>query len=319
MRHVIRLTVFLMSLFAAGVSVAQSFPSKAVRLVVPSAPGGSSDVAARLLASELEKRLGQPAIVENRTGAGQSIAASVVAKAAPDGYTLYFAGALSPHPIFTKNNAVDAKKEFSPVSNLLTFGALYFMASTRLPVTSFRELVAYSRANPGKLNYANVTPAQELAMAILKSRIGLSNTQIPYKADSQIITAFKAGEADIALMVGAPYIRYMQDGTLRPLFIAASKRSAVSPDVPTSAEVGVPNFEVSFNIGLWAPAGTPRDVIQRLNSDSNAVIRMASIGERLRNLNAEPLGSTPEEQLSLFEADVRFFSEAARLANFEAK
>lgn len=319
MKRIVLTMGLLFGVLVAGAVAAQTFPSKPIRIVVPSAAGGNSDVVARVIANELEKRIGQAVVIENRPGAGMAIAASIVAKAVPDGYTLYFAGALGPHPIFTLNNPVDAGREFAPVSNLLSFGSLVFLVRAGIPAKTFQELVAYSKANPGKLNYANVTPAQELSMAVLKHRTGLSITTIPYKIDPQVITAFKAGEADLAMVVGPAYLRHIQDGTVRALFVAGAQRMAVLPNVPTSAEAGVPGFEVAFNSGIWAPAGTPRETIQRLNAEANAAVKVPAVVARLRGLGAEPHGSTPEEQLRLFEADVRFFTEAAKLAGFQPR
>lgn len=300
-----------------GAAIAQSYPVRPVRFIIPTAAGGSTDIAARLVAGHMEKHLGQQIVPDNRPGANSTIAANAVAKASPDGYTLYFGSSTSIHPLFNKANGVDAGRQFAPISDLLR-PEFFLFISTRVPAKNFQEFVAYSKANPGKLNLGAGGTIAIMVTELLKARSGLSYSGIPYKGAAPVLTAALAGEVDFMQTTLAGVMPHIQAGKIRALLVASSRRFALLPDVPTAAEAGVPDYELDFSLGLWAPAGTPRAIVQKLNAEAIAALKAPGLTEQARNqLGAEPMGTTPEEQLRTFETAMRVWTEAARLANFQ--
>lgn len=301
----------------AGTASAQSYPTKPVRIIVGNAPGGSNDVLARLHAQHLEKRLGQPFIVENRPGANSTLAAQAVARADPDGYNLLFGNMISVTPIFVKANSVMANKELAPISTLVKIKGVFLYMSSKLPVNSLRELVAYSKANPGKLNFGAAITSMDLLMHLLKDRTGITYTNVPYKGTPMIVTALLAGEIDLTINTSEGFVPHTQAGKIRTLFVFDRARSTVLPDAPSASEVGLPDLTAEFNIDVWAPLRTPKDVIDKLATTSAAIMKTPEVVDQVRRVGgAQPVGATPAETLRAFEQGVAFWSEAARLANF---
>jgi tripartite-type tricarboxylate transporter receptor subunit TctC len=299
-----------------GLALGQAFPSKPLRFIVGFPPGGGSDLAARVVASGLEKRVGQPVVVDNRPGAFGTIAGLAVTRAEPDGYTLYFGNIGSSHPLFVRSNGIDANKELAPVSMLMS-GSFAFSMKQGLPARTFGELVAYSKANPGKLNYGSVGNTTDLMGEVLRQRTGLVATTITYKGDTPAMTALIAGEIDFSgnsITGAAPHIL---SGKVVPLFVAKGTRSSFLPNVPTAAEVGIRDFEIGYTLGIWAPRGTPRPVIDKLSSESSAVAKSPDVVERFRTIGGEPLGTSPEEMTRIYDTEMKFWEEAARLAKFQ--
>lgn len=305
----------LLAVLGATSSWGQSFPSKPLRIFLGIPVGGTSDVAARAIATPMSKTLGQPIIIENRPGANATIAASLVSKGEPDGYTYFFGSAAQIYQVFNKVGGIDARTEFSPVSNIQTGGYVAVVRSS-LPVKSWPEFLAYSKANPDKLNFASPSSLNDLIMAVLKSRTGFSFTSIPYKGTNDVISAMLGGQSDFTTSTVGPYLSTIQSGGVRALFVTSGKRVSLVPDVPTLGEVGVPDFEVSFNVGLWAPPKTPREFINPVNAAAVAATKLPEVVALFRKLGADPVGSTAEEQLKTIDGELRFWSEAARIAKF---
>jgi tripartite-type tricarboxylate transporter receptor subunit TctC len=299
----------------SGLAAAQAYPSKPLRFIVGYAAGGGTDTTARAVAAVMEKSLGQPIIVENRPGAGGLIGAQSVGRADPDGSTVHFGTATSFHPVFVKEG-VDASKIMDPVTNLQV-GGLIFMVRAEEPYNSLQDLVAWSKANPGKLNYAANTTVGELWMAALKSRIGLEYTNIPYPGDAGIITALLGGQVQSGLLNTAVAIPQAQTGKMRMLFVTRSTRSSLAPTVPTLAELGVPGVVWEFYLGLWVPKGTPRAVVQTLNNAGVSAVKQPDLIALFRKFGADAVGSTPEETMNTFQNEVKFWTEAAKLANYK--
>lgn len=308
--------VFCVAAFCHA-SSAQTFPQKPIRVITGAAIGGQSDLAIRLMGAELGPRLGQAVIIENRPGAALTIGANAAAKSPADGYWLYFGG-ITTHPMFVKNNAVDPSKQFDPVSSSVR--GLYFLySSAKLPVNTFQALVEYSKANPGKLNLGTSARTIDLLMSMLKSRTAIDYTVIPYKGADQTVTALITGEVGVTLGSAGPLLRsHVATGTVKVLLALSEKPSVLMPGVPSAGDLGISNFDSSYSVGLWAPVGTPKDIIRKISTEAVAVTRLPALGEEFRTkLGFEPLGTSPEEQMRIFESEMRFWSEVARLTGFQ--
>jgi len=301
---------------AATSATAQEYPNKPIRIISPNAPGSTTDVGARMLAEELRKRLGQSVLVENRVGAGGLIGARAVTGATPDGYTLlYFSGTVVTS-VFVKNDPIDTLRELVPVSALYE-APYFFFVDARLPAKNMAELVAWSKAQPGKANHGSQAPTGTLGMHALRAKTGIEFTTIPYKNGAEIPVAIANGDVAFSFDALPTYRAMIQAGKVRPMFVASNTRSPILPDVPTAAEMGVSDFEVTVLQGLWAPAGTPPAVITRLENASRDVMTVPELRERaLTALSARTVGSTSAEFRRVFERQLNFWTNAARLANY---
>ena len=293
---------------AVSLAHGQSFPSKPIRLIVPYPAGGATDFFARAVFPKMGEALGQPIVVENRPGAGTAIGASEVARSAPDGYTLLLgdAGTFAFNPSLYKKLSYDPVKDFAPVSLTGRFALILAVNPTTLKVGSLKEFVEYAKANPGKIDYAAPGPGSpiHLAMELFKQRAGLQMTAIPYKGGADAMNDLIGGRIgamfpDIAS--GLPQIR---GGKIKPLAVASEKRVAALPDIPTIGESGYPGFEAWAWQGFVAPAGTPPDVIRRLNTEFAKVLADPAIRQRLSESGFEPQSSSPEEFSAYMKSEI---------------
>lgn len=317
-RIIYRVAIAFAMIFVTGAALAQAWPNKPIRIVIGFPPGTIIDATARFITSEMEKRLGQPFVLEFKPGANSTIAAKMVVTASPDGYTLLYGTPLGFHPLFTRNNAVDASKELVHVSNLIS-SPIFFLTSAKLPVRNFDELLKFGKANPDRLTHGTSVELQDLYMAVLRDRTGLASRSIPFKGSSQTVLAVLAGDVDIATGTLQSYIPHLRQGTVRGMFVAAKSRHPLFPDLPTAAEVGIPNMVLSVDFGLWAPPGTPNDIVQKLSAEAGRATKLPAIADQIRQLGGEPIGSTAEEYVRMFEADVKFYGDAIRQTNFTLK
>lgn len=284
-------------LFAAATAFAQGFPTKAVTLLVPFAPGGGSDTVARTIQSKLGEKLGQPVLVENRTGASGAIATAAVAKAPPDGHTLFLSwDTHAINPVIMKDLPYDTFKDFVPVT-LLARLPLVMGVWSGLPANTMAEFIALAKRQPGKLNYASVGAASSnrLYSEYMHSLAGIELAHIPYKGGGPSIQAMLTGEVAYSLLSFASQKGYFQSGRLKAFAVTGAKRMADLPDVPTLIESGFPGMEVYGWIGIFAPAGTPEAVVARLNRDFIATIQDADVAKRLAAAGVDAVGSTPAE------------------------
>ena len=302
MKKILHLVFGLMGILAAcSATMAQTaYPSKPVTLVVPFPPGGALDIVARALAEEMRKHLGQPVIVDNRAGAGGTLGSGIVARAAPDGYTILL-GSVATHAIapgLYRNLSYDAVKDYAPITQV-TASPLLVASSAKLNVTTLPELIASARAQPGKLNFASTGngTAVHLAGEMLKSTANLDVVHVPYKGGSEAITALMTGEAAFMVVNVELVLPQVRGGKARALAVTGSRRLAVLPDVPTLREAGLAGAEVSTWFGLFAPAATPKAVVDRLHRD--AVTSLQALKERFAAQGDETVGSTPEEFAAL--------------------
>jgi tripartite-type tricarboxylate transporter receptor subunit TctC len=313
--------LWVLGAFAAMVPVAwgQAYPAKPVRVVLGQPPGSILDVTLRLVGARLGQTLGQPVVIENRPGANATIAANMVIKAPPDGHTLWMGTAAGLHPLFNASGAAVLGQDLSPVSIVVAV-PFNFYISAKVPAKTIPELVAYSKANPaGKMNFAPIVAQHELLMHLLAARTGITYTTIPFRQGGApaVATAMRAGDIDIAFAGLAGFEPALAANAVRAVMITTPKRSRGLPDVPTATELGIPNFEAASYSGLAAPMGTPPAIAQRISGDLAGIMKEADIVERFRTLGVDPVGSTPEEQIRVYEGEIRLWTEAAKLSNYK--
>ena len=289
--------VFLPAAWSGG-AFAQAFPSKPVKLVIPFPPGGSLDAVGRAIADKLTQMWGQSVVVDNKPGAGGNIGADFVAKSAPDGYTVVM-GALSTHavnPSLYPKMPYDAVKDFAPIS-LVAITPNVLVVNPSLPVNSVKDLIAYAKANPGKLSFGSGSngSAGHLAGELFKVDTGTDMVHIPFKGGAPALQALLAGDTQLMFDNLANSMQQVKAGKLKALAVTTEKRSALVPDLPTMAESGVPGFDISTWFGIMAPAGTPPDVIARWNTDLVKVLNSPDMRERMTAQGAEAAPDTPAE------------------------
>ncbi len=280
------------------VAQAQDYPSRPLRLIVPFAPGGGNDTVARAVATQLSSALGQPVVVDNRAGAGGVIGADMAAKAAPDGYTLFLGGvgSLAVNPHIVPKISYDALKDFAPVV-LLASAPSVVAVNLKTPYKSLPEMTAFAKANPGRINFASNGngSSAHIATALYETMAGVDLTHVPYKGLAPAMSDLLAGQVDIMFSSVVAITPQIKAGKLRALAITSTKRSALLPDVPTLAELGLTGYEAGSWYGLLVPAGTPAEIVRRLNAESVKALRGGNVRESLSSEGAEVVGGTPEE------------------------
>jgi len=314
-RGVVALVVSLV----ATAGWAQSFPSKAIHIVVPNAAGGAADLTARTVGQKISETLGQPVIVDNKPGAGGVIAGEAVAKAAPDGHTLLLisSGTAVSASLF-KALPYDTVKDFIPVAPLATFD-LVIVGNEGGRFKTLAELVAWGKANPGKLNIGtpNIGTTQHLAAELFKTAAGLDAQIIPFNGTPAVINALRGGQIDAGLDILGPLLAQIKAKALRPLAITGDKRSIALPDVPTAKESGVSGFVAASWNGLAVPAKTPKDVVARLNKEIVAALNDPAVRKRLEDLNLDPHPGTPEQAAALLNNDIKRWGDVIVRAKIE--
>ena len=285
---------------------AQAYPAKTLRVVVPFAAGGVGDLTARAVAAGLAQRLGQAVVIDNRPGAGGVVAADTVARAAPDGYTLFLLsnGTAVAASLF-KTLPYDTLTAFTPVSTLGFFDIAVLVPADS-PFRTLRQLSAHARAHPGQLNIGsiNVGSTQHLATALFKSIAAVDAQVVPFNGTPALITALRGHQVDAGVEILGPVLPQVRSGALRVLAVAGERRSVMLPDVPTAVESGVPGFVASSWNALALPARTPRAVVDRLQQAVAEVLATPAVQQQLRTLNVEPRASTPEQAAALLKADI---------------
>jgi tripartite-type tricarboxylate transporter receptor subunit TctC len=307
-------------LLAAGGAAAQSdYPSRAVRIVVPSSPGGGTDILARVLADYLAKSLRGQFYVENRPGAGQMIGIEAVAHAAPDGYTLLMAAStLSLNPVMYKNVKYDPVRDFAPVS-LVASVPNVLVVHPSVPARTLAELIALAKQKPGQMSYASagIGTSPHMGMELLKSMAGIDMQHVPFRGTAPAVTEILSGRIPAGLSNTFTAMPLIEGGQLRALAVTGRKRAESMPTVPTVAEAGVPNYEALQWYGLLAPAGTPPEIVERLQAEVAQALKTPEVKERLAGDGAEPVGSTPAEFLALIKDELQKWSDVARAANIQ--
>ncbi len=305
-----RFVAWLALVAAASTAVAQTFPSRPVKIIVPFPPGGSADAAARIIAEKTSEEWKQPVLVENKPGAGTTIAAAFVAGSVPDGYVLYLTGPIS-HAVSAalyKNLGYDAVSSFAAVARLAS-APFILVVHPSVKANSVRELIELARARPGALTYASSGSgaAPHLAAEMLASMTGTKFVHVPFKGTAPALVALLGGQVDfqIADVAAIPHVRA---GKLRALAVTTARPSALVPGVPSVAESGVPGFDVPSATGILAPAGTPREIVARINAAINRALATGEVRQRLNAQGFEAAPATPEEFAAFLASEVRKYA-----------
>ena len=290
-------TIILTGLVAAGTAWAQSYPTKPIRMIVPFVPGGNTDIIARVYAPKMAEFLGQQIVIENRGGAGGVIGTEVVARAAPDGYMLVMVSAgHTINPAMIKKLPYDSVKDFAPISMIADVPTA-FVVHPSLPAKNVREFIAIARARPGEINYSTAGRGTvgHLAAELLSSMAKIKLVHVPYKGTGQAMVDLVAGHVQMQFPSMPAAIQQVQTGRLRMIGQTGKERSAAAPGIPTMQESGLPGFVVSSGFGLFAPAGTPRTIIDRIHSALVKALNDPAVKENLAKQGAEVVASTPEQ------------------------
>ena len=295
-----------LSALCNGLAAAQTYPNRPIRWIVTYPPGGPTDAVARTVCAELAKAWGQQIVIDNRAGAGGVIGTDLAAKAAPDGYTLLFgtSAGLTINPALSSKLPYNALKDFAPVS-LLVLNPQILVLNNAVPASSVKELIAYAKANPGKLNYASVGQGSpnHLGMELLKTLAGIDMIHVPYKGTGPAITDLLGGQVQLMFNSMPSVLPLVRSGKLKGIAVGSAQRSPAAPDIPTVAEAGVPGFENVTWYGMFAPAKTPHDIVVKLNCQVVAILADPQMAQRLAAQGAEPRSSSPEELVKFMQVE----------------
>jgi len=301
----------------AGAAIGQSYPNKAVRLVVPFPPGGPADVLGRLIAQKLAESLKQPVVIDNRGGAGGTIGAEIVARAMPDGYTLLMGSTttLAVSPSLYRNLSYDPKKAFKPIG-LFASVPLTLVVNPNVPVSTVKELIAYAKARPGKLFYGSAGNGTQVHLTgeMFKTIAGIDAVHVPYKGGAFSIPALLAGDVQYMFESIQATLPQIRAGKIKVLAVTSAARSPMLPNAPTVAESGLPGFEVTSWNGIVAPAGTSGEVVARLNGEIRQALAMKDFVDALANLGGAPTYTTPGEFSSLIAREIATWAAVATKA-----
>ena len=302
------------------VARAQAYPSRPVHWIVAVAPGGGNDIFARLMSQWLSERLGQPFIVENRSGGGNNVGTEMVVKAAPDGYTVLLASSNNAsNATLYDNLSFNFIRDIAPVASIAST-TLVMVVNPSVPGKTLPEFIAYAKANPGKVNMASAGTGGigHLAGELLKMMTGISLVHVPYRGNGPALTALLAGEVDVLFPSLASAIGYIRDGKLRALGVTSAKRSAAMPDLPSIGEF-VASYEISTWYGMGAPRGTPGEVIDKLNSSVNATLADPKVQARFADLGDVPMPMTPSEFGKLIADDTEKLGKVVKFAGIKVE
>lgn len=314
-----RVAAVVLGACVASASWAQSFPSKPLKIIVPFGAGGVADLTARTVAQKLSQNLGQPVVIENKPGAGGVGASDTVAKSTPDGHTLLLmSNASAVSATLFKSLPYDTVKDFTPVSTLGFFDiGVVTAADSRFKTLG--ELLAYAKANPGKLNVGsiNIGSTQNLAAELFKATAGIDVQIVPFNGTPAVVNALRGGQIDAGLDILSPLLAQIRGRVLQPLAVTGDKRSRVLPEVPTAQESGIAGFVAASWNGLAVPAGTPREVVARLNREVVAALNDPVVKKKLEDLNLDPHPGTPEQAAAMLNNDIKRWREVIARARIE--
>ncbi len=318
----LRLAVVTLAVLTAppAIAAAPPYPDKPLRMIVPFAPRGTSDVVARIIAEHLGAALGQTVVVDNRPGAGGTVGAEIGARAAPDGHTLlYAAKSIAINASLYRNLAYDTLRDFAAVT-LIQETPYLFVAHDRLPARTMGELIALAKGQPGKLNYASggTGTGPQMAMELLKLRLGLEITHVPYKGSAPALRDVVAGYVQMQCSSLIAAMQFLGTGRLRALAVSTRSRSALLPEVQTMEESGIANYDENGWAGVLAPARTPPPVIARLNRELNTLIHRADVASYMSREGSQPKGSTPDAYARLLQEEVAKWAEVVRRTGLTA-
>ena len=311
--------LLLIAIFFAGSAGAQQWPAKPIRYIVPFPPGAFNDTLARTLAAELPKTLGQPVIVDNRPGGNTIIGTEMAAKSPPDGYTLF--GAALPFAVVQSlyKTSFDVTKDFAPIT-LAGMTPNLLVANPGVPFNDVRGLIAYARANPGKLNYASTGngTSNHLSFELFKAMTGAQVTHVPYKGSAPAVTDLIAGQVQVMFDNTPNVLPHVRAGKLKALGVSSRQRSQFAPDVPTVDEAGVPGYDVAVWFGVLTVAGTPPEIVKRLNAEMVKILTSPEVKERITKSGVDVVASSPEHFSSFLRSEVSRWAKVVQEANIKA-
>lgn len=321
MRKIVAALLGAVALASAAGAQAQAYPSKPIRIVVPFAVGGIADTFARVIAQKLSETWGQPAVVENRAGAGGNIGADLVAKSPADGHT-FVMGNIGTHAInqaLMKSMPYDTVRDFVPVAHVLDADGL-LVVHPAVPAKTVPELIAYAKSQPGKLSYASggMGTTSHLAGELFKAAAGVDLVHVPYKGNSPAITDVMGGQAQMIFATMPTVLPQAKAGRLRSIATLGAERNKTTPDIPAIAE-SIPGFQVSNWIGLFAPAGTPPEIVARLNAEVQKIMRTPEVEKRLETEGARFVPTTPASFAAFQKAEVEKWAKSIREAGIKAE
>lgn len=313
-----------MVLLVAGqhsVVEAAEYPARPIRLVVPSAPGGNADIVARLIAQRLSESVGQPVIVDNRPGASSIIGSELVAKAPPDGYTILAGGQpLTANQSLVKRLPYDTARDFAPIS-LVSSAPLVLAVTSSLPVKTVKDLIAFAKARPGSLNYSITFfgNSGHLAGALFIYMVKVDLVPVSYRGTANALTDLMAGRVQLSFVGMTGVLPFLRAGKLRALGVTGIKRSSVAPDLPTISEAGVPGYQATVWTGLLAPAGTPRPIIDKLNSEIVRILSSPETRQRFAGMGVDVTPTSPEDMRAFLESETAKWANVIREAGIQAE
>lgn len=318
--HILRVIIAIFAVVAAcGFAQAQTYPAKSIRLLVPFPPGGGTDYTARLIAQKLTEMWGQPLVIENRPGASTTIASEIVARAAPDGYTLIMASTNHTiNPSLYPRIPYDTVKDFAPVTVAVN-SSYVLVVHPSLPVKTVKELIALARSRKGEINYASSGSSgpQHIAGELFKMMAKVDMTHVPYKGGGPASIAIVGGHVEVMFSTPVSALSHIKTGKLRPLGLTGLKRSDAFPGVPTISETALPGYEAVTWWGLLAPARTPRDIVNKIHGDVVKVLQLPDTKEKLAREGVNPVGNTPEQFAAMIQEDIVKMGKIVKAANMK--
>ena len=312
---------FLCVLCVSGLALAQPYPTKPIRFVVPYPAGGPLDTVARLLGQKVAEGTKQPVIVDNKPGAGGNIGADAVAKSPPDGYTILM-GAVATHainPTLYASIPYDPVKDFIPVTQVASTPNV-LVVNPSVPASNVREFIAYAKSNPGKLNFGSGSPgsAGHLAGELFKAMAGVEMTHVPYKGAAPAMNDLIGGQIQLMFDNLASSLGQVRAGRIKALAVTTAKRTALAPELPTVAESGLPGFDISTWFGIFVPAGTQREAVDRLHAEFTRALAAPDVREKMLGLGAEPVGNRPEEFAAYIRAEADKYARVIKASGARA-
>ena len=316
--HLLACLTVLTSAITSGFAMAQSYPSKPVRLLIPFPPGGGTDILARMVAQRLSDALGQPVVADNRPAVDGVVASETLARAAPDGYTLLLVSSSHAiNPAIGRKLPYDTLRDFKPVTQTAS-QQLFLTVHPSLPAKTVRELIEYAKARPQSLNYGSSSNAVVLPMELFNAIAGIKTTHIPYKGSAPMLNDLIGGQINLAIAAAVSALPHIRTARLRALAVGDSKRSVILPELPTMAEAGVPGYQAVIWSGMLAPANTPDSIIERLYRETAALVLSAEFKERLVQLGSDAVGSTPGQWGQFIKLEIDKWEKIAKLAGVKA-
>jgi tripartite-type tricarboxylate transporter receptor subunit TctC len=306
---------------AAGPAAAQTYPTKQIRFILPFPPGGPTDILGRVLGQKLTEQLGQPVVQDNRPGAGGNLGVEILAKAPGDGYTMLLTSpSISISPTLYRKLNYDPQKDVTPVSLVAQIPNI-LLVHPSVPAKSLKEFIALAKAKPNSLNFGSggAGTTNHLASEILKGLTGIKMTHVPYKGSNQAMMGLMGGEVDMVVIAVPPTIAQIQAGKVRPLAVLSDKRVATLPQVPTSKEAGVANFEVTVWYGMLMPPNTPREIVARMNAELQKALTNNDVKEKLANAGVQPWTSSPDEFAKFIRSETTRYAKVIKDAGIHAE